>query len=141
MRQLAATGFMPNRARMIVASFLVKHLLIDWRLGDRWFMRQLLDGDPALNGGNWQWVASVGADALPPFRIFNPITQGRRFDRSGDYVRRWVPELGSLTGAAVHAPWEHGCTPGYPPPIVEHHDARRRALAAFGASRTSASHP
>ena len=141
MRQLAATGLMPNRARMIVASFLVKHLLIDWRLGDRWFMRQLLDGDPALNGGNWQWMASVGADALPAFRIFNPITQSRRFDPSGDYVRRWVPELGSLTGAAVHAPWEHGCTPGYPPPIMEHHDARRRALAAFGASRTSASDP
>jgi deoxyribodipyrimidine photo-lyase len=132
MRELAATGFMPNRARMIVASFLVKHLLIDWRHGDRWFMRQLLDGDPALNGGNWQWVASVGADALPAFRIFNPVTQARRFDPSGDYVRRWVPELASLTGPTVHAPWEQGGAPGYPPPIVEHGEARRRALAAFG---------
>ena len=132
MRQLAATGFMPNRARMIVASFLVKHLLIDWRQGDRWFMRQLLDGDPALNGGNWQWVAGVGADALPAFRIFNPITQARRFDPSGDYVRRWVPELASVPGAAVHAPWEAGGVAGYPTPIVDHDDARRRALAAFG---------
>jgi deoxyribodipyrimidine photo-lyase len=139
MRQLVATGFMPNRARMIVASFLVKHLLIDWRQGDRWFMRQLLDGDPALNGGNWQWVASVGADALPAFRIFNPITQARRFDPSGDYVRRWVPELASLAGAAVHAPWEQGGARGYPRPIVEHDTARRRALAAFGVSRKTGS--
>lgn len=133
MRQLAATGFMPNRARMVVASFLVKHLLIDWREGDRWFMRQLLDGDPALNGGNWQWVASVGADALPAFRIFNPITQGRRFDPSGDYVRRWVPELASVASTRVHTPWDAGGAPDYPPPIVEHDAARRRALAAFGA--------
>jgi deoxyribodipyrimidine photo-lyase len=134
MRQLAATGFMTNRARMVVASFLVKHLLIDWREGDRWFMRQLLDGDPALNGGNWQWVASVGADAMPAFRIFNPITQGKRFDPSGDYVRRWVPELAALATNRVHTPWAAGGAPGYPPPIVEHDDARRRALAAFGAS-------
>jgi deoxyribodipyrimidine photo-lyase len=133
MRQLAATGWLPNRARMIVASFLVKHLLLDWREGDRWFMRQLLDGDPALNGGNWQWVASVGADALPAFRIFNPVTQGRRFDPDGDYVRRWVPELAAIAAAHVHAPWEVGGAPGYPPPIVEHVEARRRALAAFGA--------
>jgi deoxyribodipyrimidine photo-lyase len=133
MRQLAATGFMPNRARMVAASFLVKHLLIDWREGDRWFMRQLLDGDPALNGGNWQWVASIGADAMPAFRIFNPVIQGQRFDPSGNYVRRWVPELASVAGAAVHAPWESGGAPGYPPPIVEHAAARRRALAAFSA--------
>jgi deoxyribodipyrimidine photo-lyase len=133
MRQLAATGFIANRARMVVASFLVKHLLMDWREGDRWFMRQLLDGDPALNGGNWQWVASVGADAMPAFRVFNPVTQGKRFDPAGDYVRRWVPELASLGGARVHAPWQGGGAPGYPPPIVDHDDARRRALAAFGA--------
>jgi deoxyribodipyrimidine photo-lyase len=134
MRQLAATGFMPNRARMIVASFLVKHLLVDWRAGDRWFMGQLLDGDPALNGGNWQWVASVGADAMPAFRVFNPVLQGRRFDPAGDYVRRWVPELESVSSADVHAPWEIGGVPGYPPPIVEHATARRRALTAFGAT-------
>jgi deoxyribodipyrimidine photo-lyase len=134
MRQLAATGFVPNRARLVVASFLVKHLLIDWREGDRWFMRQLLDGDPALNGGNWQWVASVGADAMPAFRIFNPVTQGKRFDPAGDYVRRWVPELAGLAGARVHTPWEAGRVAGYPPPIVDHDDARHRALAAFGAA-------
>jgi deoxyribodipyrimidine photo-lyase len=131
MRQLAATGFIANRARMVVASFLVKHLLVDWREGDRWFMRQLLDGDPALNGGNWQWVASVGADARPAFRIFNPVTQGKRFDPTGAYVRRWVPELAALPAPRVHAPWEAGGVPGYPPPIVEHEPARRRALAAF----------
>jgi deoxyribodipyrimidine photo-lyase len=134
MRQLVTTGFLPNRARLVVASFLVKHLLIDWHEGDRWFMRQLLDGDPALNGGNWQWVASVGADAMPAFRVFNPVTQGKRFDPAGDYVRRWVPELAMLPGARVHAPWEVGGAPGYPPPIVEHGEARRRALAAFGAA-------
>ena len=137
MRQLAATGFIANRARMVVASFLVKHLLIDWREGDRWFMRQLLDGDPALNGGNWQWVASVGADAMPAFRVFNPVTQGKRFDPSGDYVRRWVPELASLPGARVHTPWDAGGVRGYPPPIVEHDEARRRALAAFGTTPRS----
>ena len=131
LRQLAAPGFMPNRARLVVASFLVKHLLVDWREGDRWFMRELLDGDPALNGGNWQWVASVGADAMPAFRIFNPVAQARRFDPAGDYVRRWVPELTSLPGARVHTPWESGGVRGYPPPIVDHDDARRRALAAF----------
>jgi deoxyribodipyrimidine photo-lyase len=136
MRQLAATGFITNRARLVTASFLVKHLLIDWRQGDRWFMRQLLDGDPALNGGNWQWVASVGADAMPAFRVFNPVTQGRRFDPSGEYVRRWVPELGALAGPRVHAPWEVGGVPGYPPPIVEHDAARRRALAAFRTPHT-----
>jgi deoxyribodipyrimidine photo-lyase len=133
MRQLAATGWLPNRARMIVASFLVKHLLVDWREGERWFMRALLDGDPALNGGNWQWVASVGADALPAFRIFNPVTQGRRFDPDGRYVRRWVPELAAVPPRHVHAPWEAGGAPGYPAPIVEHREARRRALTAFGA--------
>jgi deoxyribodipyrimidine photo-lyase len=138
MRQLAATGFIANRARMVVASFLVKHLLVDWRDGDRWFMRQLLDGDPALNGGNWQWVASVGADAMPAFRIFNPVTQGRRFDPAGDYVRRWVPELGAVPAPHIHAPWEVGGAAGYPPPFVEHDDARRRALAAFGTSSPGA---
>jgi deoxyribodipyrimidine photo-lyase len=96
-------------------------------------LRQLLDGDPALNGGNWQWVASVGADAMPAFRVFNPVLQGRRFDPAGDYVRRWVRELESVSSADVHAPWEIGGVPGYPPPIVEHATARRRALTALGA--------
>jgi deoxyribodipyrimidine photo-lyase len=134
MRQLAAEGWMPNRARLVAASFLVKHLLVDWREGDRWFMRELLDGDPAVNGGNWQWVASVGADALPAFRIFNPVTQGERFDPAGRYVRRWVPELATVADARVHAPWVAGGAAGYPPPIVDHREARRRALAVLTGS-------
>jgi len=105
MRQLAATGWMHNRARMIVASFLVKDLLIDWRLGEAWFMRQLVDGDPAANNGGWQWVAGTGTDAAPYFRVFNPVLQGERTDPDGAYVRRWVPELARVPGARVHAPW------------------------------------
>jgi deoxyribodipyrimidine photo-lyase len=128
MRQLAATGWMPNRARLVAASFLTKHLLVDWRLGERWFMRQLLDGDPAVNGGNWQWVASTGTDAMPAFRIFNPVAQGRRFDPTGAYVRRWVPELAGVAAAHVHEPWLAGGATGYPPPIVDHAEARQRAL-------------
>ena len=94
MRQLLTTGWMHNRARMVVASFLVKDLLIDWRWGERWFMQQLLDGDPAANNGGWQWSAGTGTDAAPYFRIFNPISQGKKFDPDGAYVRKWVPELG-----------------------------------------------
>lgn len=131
MRQLAETGWLPNRARMVAASFLVKHLLVDWRAGERWFMQRLVDGDPAQNGGNWQWVASLGADALPAFRIFNPVTQGRRFDPDGRYVRRWVREIVGVDTAHVHAPWEAGGVPGYPRPIVDHRAARLRALRAF----------
>jgi deoxyribodipyrimidine photo-lyase len=137
MRELAATGFIHNRARLVTASFLVKHLLVDWREGERWFMRRLRDGDPAVNGGNWQWVASTGADALPAFRIFNPVLQGRRFDPAGAYVRRFLPELASVPDAHVHEPWVVGGVPGYPPPIVEHGEARRRALRTLGATRGS----
>jgi deoxyribodipyrimidine photo-lyase len=137
MRQLAATGFMPNRARLVAASFLTKHLLIDWREGERWFMRCLRDGDPAVNAGNWQWVASTGADALPAFRIFNPVAQGRRFDPDGAWVRRFVPEVAAVPAAHVHEPWTAGGAPGYPPPIVEHGEARRRALLTLGATRDS----
>jgi len=137
MRQLAATGWIHNRARMIVASFLVKDLLIDWRAGERWFQRTLVDGDPAANDGNWQWVAGTGADAAPYFRIFNPVLQGRRFDPDGDYVRRWVPELAGVRDAAVHEPWELDRDPGrtYPPRIVDHDEARARALAAYARAR------
>ena len=134
MRQLRATGFMPNRARMIVASFLAKDLLLDPRLGEAEFMRRLTDGDPASNGGNWQWSAGTGTDPQPFVRVFNPVLQGRRFDPDGDYVRRWVPELRAIAGAAVHEPWARsdGDQPtGYPPPIVDHAAARERALAAF----------
>ena len=129
---------------MITASFLVKDLLVDWRVGERYFRAALLDGDVAQNVGNWQWVAGTGPDAAPYFRIFNPITQARTHDPSGDYVRRWVPELAHLAGAAIHAPWELGplelAAAGvelgvtYPHPIVDHAEARVRALAAYRAA-------
>jgi deoxyribodipyrimidine photo-lyase len=138
MRQLAATGWMPNRARLVAASFLTKHLLVDWREGEHWFMEELLDGDPAVNSGNWQWVASTGTDAMPAFRIFNPVAQSKRFDPTGAYVRRWVPELASVADAHVHEPWLAGGAPGYPPPIVDHTEARQRALRVLRPrSRTS----
>jgi deoxyribodipyrimidine photo-lyase len=143
MRQLAATGWMHNRGRMIAASFLTKHLLTDWRVGEAWFMRHLVDGDVASNNGGWQWSASTGTDPQPYFRIFNPILQGRRHDPEGDYVRRWVPELRDVSTDRIHAPWEMsaveqaaaGCRIGvdYPAPIVDHTWARARALAAYEA--------
>lgn len=148
MRQLSQTGWMHNRARMIVASFLVKDLLIDWRWGERWFMQQLLDGDPAANSGGWQWTAGTGTDAAPYFRVFNPTTQARKFDPDGRYIRHWVPELRQVAGSHIHAPWEMpaalqdaaGCVIGrdYPAPIVDHTQARERALAAYAAARESA---
>ena len=104
MRQLNATGRMHNRLRMITASFLVKDLLIDWRLGERYFRRQLIDADLAQNVGNWQWVAGTGPDAAPYFRIFNPTAQAQKFDPQGEYIRRWVPELAALGGASIHQP-------------------------------------
>lgn len=138
MRELWTTGFMHNRVRMIVASFLIKHLLIDWRRGERWFWDTLVDADLASNVQNWQWVAGSGADAAPYFRIFNPVTQGQKFDADGRYVRRWVPELARLPDKWLHAPWTApaenlqgaGVTLGrsYPKPIVEHGLARDRAL-------------
>jgi deoxyribodipyrimidine photo-lyase len=141
MRQLMAEGFMHNRVRMVAGSFLVKHLLLHWREGERHFRRLLLDADPAQNVGNWQWVAGSGADAAPYFRIFNPVSQGERHDPHGDYVRRWVPELAGLDERHIHAPWEApppvlqaaGVTLGedYPHPIVDHAEARERALAAY----------
>ena len=137
MRQLAATGWMHNRARMIAASFLVKDLLIDWREGERWFMRHLVDGDPAANNGGWQWTAGTGTDAAPYFRVFNPVLQGKRYDPKGEFVRRWVPELRDAPDEFIHEPWKlpadwlRAC--GYPAPIVEHAAARIRALAAYRA--------
>jgi deoxyribodipyrimidine photo-lyase len=139
MRQLAATGWMHNRARMIAASFLVKDLLLDWRLGERWFMERLVDGDPASNNGGWQWSASTGTDAQPYFRIFSPVAQGERFDPDGAYVRRWVPELRSLPANAVHRPWRAPMLcPDYPPPIVDHAERRRLALLRFEEARRAA---
>jgi len=140
MRQLSATGWMHNRSRMIVASFLVKDLLINWQRGERWFMAHLLDGDPAANNGGWQWTAGTGTDAAPYFRIFNPLLQSQKFDPDGDYIRRWVPELALLGKDAIHAPWERGLVvPGYPArPIVEHALVKERTLNAYNASKTRA---
>jgi deoxyribodipyrimidine photo-lyase len=135
MRQLAATGFMHNRVRMVVASFLVKDLHVHWKYGARWFMRSLRDGDLASNSLNWQWVAGCGADASPYFRIFNPVGQGLKFDPDGAYVRRWVPELAHLDGKAAHEPWKHGGAEGYPDPVVDHAEARREALRRYDAIR------
>jgi len=141
MRELWTTGFMHNRVRMIAASFLIKHLMIDWRIGERWFWDTLVDADEANNPANWQWVAGSGADAAPFFRIFSPMGQGERFDADGAYVRRWVPELDKLDAKYIHAPWtaptealaKAGVTLGdtYPHPIVDHQAARDRALDAF----------
>ena len=132
MRQLSATGWMHNRGRMIAASFLTKHLLIDWREGESWFMRHLVDGDPASNNGGWQWAASTGTDPQPYFRVFNPTLQGRRHDPDGDFVRRWVPELRGFGSAGdVHEP----PAGSYIEPIVEHRSARAAALAAYEGHR------
>lgn len=141
MRQLWQTGYMHNRVRMITASFLIKDMLCDWRIGEKWFWDCLCDADPANNTLNWQWVAGCGADAAPFFRIFNPVTQGQKFDLDGAYVRRWVPELAKLKGKAIHAPWELGddelqaagieLGKTYPKPMLDHKKARERALAAF----------
>jgi deoxyribodipyrimidine photo-lyase len=148
MRQLRRSGWMHNRVRMVAASFLTKHLLIDWRLGARHFLDELVDGDLGSNAGGWQWAASSGPDAQPYFRIFNPVRQGTRFDPEGEYVRRWVPELSRVPSARIHEPWkmtpgeqrEAGCRIGadYPAPIVDHATARARALEAFGAAARSA---
>ncbi len=144
MRQLAAVGWIHNRVRMLVASFLVKDLLVDWRIGERHLRRHLLDGDVPQNVGNWQWVAGTGTDAAPYFRVFNPVTQSRRFDPDGTYIRRWVTELSSVPTPGIHAPWEvpplelaaMGLRLGdaYPFPLVEHDFARQRAIDAYRAA-------
>ncbi len=132
MRELWATGIMHNRVRMIVASFLIKHLQIDWRDGQRWFWETLVDADIANNAASWQWVAGCGADASPYYRIFNPMLQGAKFDPEGDYVKRWVPELQAVPAEHIHAPWEMAVPPkNYPAPMVNHAAARARAMAAF----------
>ena len=135
MRQLARTGWMHNRARLVVGSFLTKDLHLDWRAGELHFQRLLLDGEPAQNNGNWQWIASVGVDPAPAFRrIFNPTLQARKFDPDGNYIRRWIPELGGLSGGAIHDPsTEDRLACGYPDPIVDHAVERRRALERYAA--------
>ena len=141
MRELWRTGWMHNRVRMIVGSFLVKDLLLPWTEGARWFWDTLVDADLASNTLGWQWVAGCGADAAPFFRIFNPTTQGTKFDPAGDYVRRWVPEIAALPNEWLHRPWDApsevleaaGVTLGrsYPRPWVDHAVARKAALAAL----------
>jgi len=135
MRQLKEIGWMHNRARMIVASYLVKDLLIDWRWGEAWFMENLLDGDVAANNGGWQWTAGTGTDAAPYFRIFNPVLQSAKFDPNGDYIRKWVPELRGVETKHIHAPWENGIkVTGYPAqPIVERN--KERTLQAYKLSK------
>ena len=144
MRQLNATAWMHNRCRMIVASFLTKDLLIDWRLGERYFMQKLVDGDPACNNGGWQWAASTGTDAQPYFRVFNPILQSERFDKNGDYIRKWVPELARVPTEYIHEPWnlppmlqlQTNCVVGktYAERIVDHMVQKDKAIAMFKAA-------
>jgi len=141
MRQLTQTGWMHNRSRMIVASFLTKNLLIDWRWGERWFMQQLIDGDPASNNGGWQWTAGTGTDAAPYFRIFNPISQSKKHDPNGSFIRRWLPVLANIPDQFIHEPWkmpidvqrQANCIIGkdYPEPIIDIGFSRERALEAF----------
>jgi len=133
MKQLLATGWMHNRLRMIVASFLTKDLLIDWREGEKWFMSQLIDGDFASNNGGWQWAASTGTDAQPYFRVFNPTLQGQRFDPNGDFIRKWVKELKDVPNKYIHTPhlWDGANTLNYPKPIVVHKQARLLAIETF----------
>jgi deoxyribodipyrimidine photo-lyase len=138
MRQLLATGWMHNRVRMITASFLIKHLLVDWRIGERWFWDRLVDADPANNPVGWQWVAGSGADAAPFFRIFNPVLQGEKLDPDGAYVKQWVPELADLPAKSIHRPWTAEPTLStrcYPRPIVDHAAARQRALDVIAGLR------
>jgi len=136
MRELYSIGWMHNRVRMIVGSFLVKHLLINWKEGEKYFRNCLLDYNQASNVGGWQWVAGCGADAAPYFRIFNPILQGEKFDKDGEYVKKWVPELKNLPKKFIHKPWDYTgenfkLGTDYPRPIVKHEEARVKALNAF----------
>jgi deoxyribodipyrimidine photo-lyase len=145
MRQLVSTGWMHNRARMVTASFLTKDLLIDWRWGERFFMQHLLDGDTPANNGGWQWAAGTGTDAQPYFRIFNPSSQGERFDPDGAYVKKYLPALANVPTKYIHAPWnmpvalQRSCGviigEAYPLPIVDHATQRVRALELYKAVR------
>jgi deoxyribodipyrimidine photo-lyase len=141
MREMFATGWMHNRVRLVVASFLVKDLLVDWRRGENYFADKLIDFDLAANNGGWQWAASTGCDAQPYFRIFNPVTQSEKFDPGGKFIRRYVPELARAPDRHIHAPWTMrpvdqaaaGCVIGrdYPAPVVDHDRARRVTLERY----------
>lgn len=142
MRELWATGYMHNRVRMIVASFLTKGLMIDWRLGAEWFLDTLVDADLANNSASWQWVAGCGVDAAPYFRIFNPVLQSQKFDPDGSYIRQWVPELSLLDSESIHAPWESAhakqfyANSNYPKPVINHKAARAQALSYYQQLKT-----
>ena len=146
MRELWQTGYMHNRVRMIAASFLIKHLMVPWQIGEAWFWDTLVDADSANNAASWQWVAGSGADAAPYFRIFNPILQGEKFDPDGLYVKKYVPELAHLDARYIHKPWTApalnlsaaGIILGktYPHPLIDHDFARKRALDAFQSLNT-----
>jgi len=140
MRELWQTGWMHNRVRMIVASYLIKNLLIPWQQGENWFRDTLVDADLASNAMGWQWCAGCGADAAPYFRIFNPVLQGEKFDKQGDYVRRWVPELAGVNNKFLHKPWElsdkERAAVDYSEPLVDLKTSRQRALAAFDTIKT-----
>ncbi len=141
MRQLQEIGWMHNRVRMVAASFLCKDLLVNWQWGEEWFLQNLIDGDLAANNGGWQWSAGTGTDAAPYFRVFNPITQSKRFDSDGKFIRQWLPELSSVPAQYIHTPWKMpldvqqdcGCMIGahYPPPLIDHATARQRILSAY----------
>jgi deoxyribodipyrimidine photo-lyase len=141
MRQLNQTGYMHNRLRMVAASFLVKDLLVDWRKGEEYFARKLIDFDLSANNGGWQWAASTGCDAQPWFRIFNPVTQSQRFDAEGKFIRKYVPELSACDSKEIHAPWKMaaerqqviGMMIGrdYPAPIIDHAVMRQKVLALY----------
>ncbi len=131
MRQLWATGWMHNRVRMVTASFLIKNLRYDWRLGEQWFWDTLVDADPANNAAQWQWVAGSGADAAPYFRVFNPVLQAQKFDPAGEYIAEWVPELRPLDAKGRHEPWNVAAATGYPEPVVDLKRSRQAALDAY----------
>ena len=133
MRQLTNTGWMHNRLRMVTAMFLSKNLMLDWRLGEQFFMEHLIDGDLAANNGGWQWSASTGTDAAPYFRMFNPTSQSQKFDAEGTFIRQWLPELAHLDNKAIHGPYEYGEQSGlnYPHPVIDHRYSRQRVLQAF----------
>ena len=141
MLQLNTTGYMHNRLRMVTASFLIKDLGIDWRWGERYFAERLLDFDLAANNGGWQWAASSGCDAQPYFRIFNPISQSEKFDPEGRFIKRYLPQLAALPAKLVHAPWQAGplaAAPDYPPPLVQHDQARQRTLERYAVVKSRA---